>query len=142
MVIQKYTDNLYSSEVYRELERQAVKKGFFKPSDEVIVKSAADMATVEAKVNAKVSTEPTDDLIQDVARLAYALRRKGFVSYAEDIENNLVMYKRAERDLYNVTNETNQDFIDLAHKDGDVQIIEGAGELGRIETQQSLAEKI
>ena len=142
MVIQKYTNNLYSSEVYRELERQAVKKGFFKPSDEILVKNAADMATVEAKVNAKVSTEPTDDLIQDVARLAYALRRKGFVSYAEDIENKLVMYKRAEKNLYDVTNETNQDFIDLAHKDGDVQIIEGAGELGQIETQQSLAEKI
>ena len=142
MVISKYTQNLYASEVYRELERQAVKKGFFNPSEEYIVKNAADMAIVQAKVNAKVSAEPTEDLIQDVASLAYALRRKGFVSYAEDIENKLVMYKRAEKEWYDVTTEKNQDFIDLAHKDGDVQIIEGAGELGQIETQKSLAEKI
>lgn len=142
MMLSKYTDNLYQSEVYRELERHAVKKGFFKPTDAELVKLAAQEVAITQKINQPVDTSPSDDLIQDVARLAYAMRRKGFVTQAEDLEQKLVMYKTAENALYNVTQETNADLIGFAHRDGDVNLIEGSGDLGTFETMQSMADKI
>lgn len=141
MVIAKYTDNLYASEVYRELERQAVRKGQFKPTDEELVKLAAQQINQE-KPEPPLSAEPSDDLVQDVARLAYAMRRKGFVAQAEDLEQKLLLYKTAESALYNVTPESNMDFVHFSHRDGDVEIIEGSGELGTVETIDSLAKKI
>ena len=142
MVLSKYTDNLYQSEVYRELERQAVKKGFFKPTETEMVKLAAQEIEHTQQINQQVDDSPSDDLIQDVARLAYAMRRKGFVTQAEDLEQKLVMYKTAENALYNVTVETNADLIGFAHRDGDVNLIEGSGDLGTFETMQSIADKI
>ena len=61
------------------------------------------------------------------------MRRKGFVTQAEDLEQKLVMYKTAENALYNVTVETNADLIGFAHRDGDVNLIEGSGDLGTFE---------
>lgn len=142
MVIQKYTNNLYASEVYRELERQAVRNGHFKPSEEQQIKVAAQRVEQQAEINKPIDVTPSNDLVQDVARLAYAMRRKGYVVQADDLEQKLVMFKKAESDLYNVTQEKNKDFIQFSHRDGDVEIIEGAGELGTIETIESLAEKI
>jgi len=142
MTLSKYTDNLYQSEVYRELERQAVKKGFFKPTETELVKLAAQEVEREQQINQEVDAVPSDDLIQDVARLAYAMRRKGFVTQAEDIEQKLVLYKTAENALYNVTKETNADLIGFAHRDGDVNLIDGSGDLGAFETMQSIADKI
>ncbi|MCK9567746.1 hypothetical protein M0R72_02200 [Candidatus Pacearchaeota archaeon] len=142
MTLSKYTDNLYHSEVYRELERQAVKKGFFKPTDTELVKLAAQEVELTQQINQSIDTSPSDDLIQDVARLAYAMRRKGFVTQAEDLEQKLVIYKTAENALYDVTAETNADLIGFAHRDGDVNLIEGSGDLGAFETMQSMADKI
>lgn len=142
MTLSKYTDNLYQSEVYRELERHAVKKGFFKPTDTELVKLAAQEISNTEKINQSIDETPSDDLIQDVARLAYAMRRKGFITQAEDIEQKLVMYKVAESALYNVTEETNADLIGFAHRDGDVNILPGSGDLGTFETTQSIADKI
>ena len=137
----KRSTNLYKSEVYRELERRAVKKGFFEPTDEEKIKLAAQQIESTRKINAPVDVTPTDDLTQDIARLAYAMRRKGFVAQAEDVEQKLMLYKVAESGLYNVTEETNKDFIEMAHRDGDVDIV-GLGELGTVETIQSIADKI
>jgi len=137
----KRSTNLYKSEVYRELERRAVKKGFFEPTDEEKIKLAAQQIESARKINAPVDVTPTDDLTQDIARLAYAMRRKGFVAQAEDVEQKLMLYKVAESGLYNVTTETNKDFIEMAHRDGDVDIV-GLGELGTVETIQSIADKI
>lgn len=138
MTISRYTDNLYRSEVYRELERQAVKKGFFKPTDAELVKLAAQ----EVQSAESDTTDTSDDLMQDIARLAFAMRRKGFIAQAEDIEQKLVMFKRAENALYNVTPEKNSDFIDFAHRDGDVNLLPGSGDLGTFETMQSISDKI
>jgi hypothetical protein len=142
MPIVKYTDNLYASEVYRELERQAVKKGSFKPTETELVKLAAQEVVQTQQINREVETDPSDDLIQDVARLAYAMRRKGFINQAEDLEQKLVIFKQAESSLYNVTPESNRDFLDFAHRDGDVNLIDGSGDFGTIETLQSVADKI
>lgn len=201
MVVQKYTNNLYSSEVYRELERQAVRKGHFDPTPEEIVAAAAEKVSQHQKINKVIDTTPSGDLIHDITRLAYAIRRKGFVSLAEDLEQKLMAYKVAETEYYNlktdnpdfsirekesdveiapakddlgkvetifssqkkthdvatknptgklakasspfygVTQEKNIDFINFAHRDGDVNIV-GAGDLGTFETIQSAAEKI
>jgi hypothetical protein len=141
MVIAKYTDNLYASEVYRELERQAVRKGQFKPSDTELVRLAAQQINQE-QPEPTISAEASDDLVQDVARLAFAMRRKGFEAQADDIEQKLLLYKQAESALYNVTPESNMDFVHFSHRDGDVEIIEGSGELGTVETIDSLAKKI
>jgi hypothetical protein len=142
MTLSKYTDNLYQSEVYRELERQAVKKGFFKPTDNEIVRLAAQEINMIEKINQPMDSSPSEDLVQDVVRLAFAMRRKGFIAQAEDIEQKLVIYKQAESACYNVTQETNADLIGFAHRDGDVNIIEGSGELGTFETMQSISDKI
>lgn len=136
MTISKYTDNLYQSEVYRELERQAVKKGFFKPTEPELVKMAAQ------EVQQVDDSSSSNDLIQDIARLAFAMRRKGFVAQAEDIEQKLVIFKRAENALYDVIDEKNSDLIDFAHRDGDVNLIPGSGDLGTFETMQSISDKI
>jgi hypothetical protein len=95
MTLSKYTDNLYQSEVYRELERQAVKKGFFKPNDTEIVRLAAQEINMVEKINQPMDSSPSEDLVQDVVRLAFAMRRKGFIAQAEDIEQKLVIYKQA-----------------------------------------------
>lgn len=139
--IAKYTTNLYASEVYRELERHAVRKGHFDPTPEEQVKLAAQEVKQHEQINQPVSAEPSHDLVQDVARLAFAMRRKGFVSQAADLEEKLVIFKQAESSLYNVTSETNKDFFDMAHSDGDYQV-EGFGELGAVETVENLAAKI
>jgi hypothetical protein len=140
-MVKAYTQNLYASEVYRELERQAVRRGHFDPTPEELVRSAAHQVTQQREVNRTVSVDPSDDLIQDVARLAYAMRRKGYITQAEDLEQKLVIYKQAESALYDVTSEKAQDYIDLAHSDGDYQV-EGFGELGAVETVESAAAKI
>ena len=137
----KRSTNLYKSEVYRELERRAVKKGFFEPTDEEKINIAAQKVESARKINAPVDTSITNDLTLDIAKLALAMRRKGFIALAEDVEQKLMLYKVAESGLYNVTVEKNKDFIEMAHRDGDVDIV-GAGELGTVETIQSIADKI
>jgi hypothetical protein len=142
MVFAKYTENLYESEVYRELERQAVRKGHFNPSPAEQVKIAAAQINKTRSANQPVDAIPSDDLIQDIARLAFAMRRKGYVDHAEDLEKKLILYKQAESALYNVSPESNAALLQFSHRDGDVEIIEGAGEPGTIETIESIAKKI
>ena len=142
-MVTKYTNNLYASEVYRSLERQEAKKGFFDPTDEDIIKSAAAKVGSQIKKTASAeSVEATGDLDLDIVTLASAMRAKGLDKQADDIESCLVMYKQARSNLYDVTVEKNKDFIEFAHRDGDKQIVEGLGEGGVVETIQSAAEKI
>ncbi|MFA5759156.1 MAG: hypothetical protein WC942_07370 [Clostridia bacterium] len=142
MKISKYTNNLYASEVYRELERHAVRKGHFEPSPEELITFAAEEISVEKKVNAPIDINPSDSLTQDIARLAYAMRRKGFIVQADELEDNLVIFKQAESELYNLNIEKSTDIVGFAHRDGDVNLIEGSGDLGTVETLQGIADKI
>jgi hypothetical protein len=137
-ITKKSFSNLYESEVYRELERQAVRKGFFELTPTQSVKLAHQQITIDKNINKKPDCTPSNDLVLDIARLAYAMKRKGFDKVAEDIENNLIIYKRAESAMYNIKVD---DVANFAHRDGDVDII-GRGDLGIIETIQSAAEKI
>jgi len=140
MSIAKYNKNLHASEVFRELERQAAKKGFFNPTEEEQVTLAAQTVAEKKVAIASDDLQETEDLVLDVAMLATALRDRGLTKQADEIENNLVMFKQAESALYNVTEETNKDFIDFAHREGDFQVV--PGDYGAVETVESAAEKI
>lgn len=134
--------NLYASEVYRELERQAVKKGHFEPTPTDVVKLAAKEIAINKKVNHEIDPTPTRDLSRDLSVLVATLRRKGFGKQADDLEDKFVTYKKAETDLYNIKQlDKSNDLIDLAHPDGSVDIAD-KGELGEVETIQDAAKKI
>lgn len=133
-------NNVHSSEIYRAMEREAVKKGFFDPSPEEIVRLAAEQ-TDFIRESSVIDAKSTGDLFADVSKLVDGLKRRGYVVQAEEISNNLLMYKQAECALYNLKMETNQEYTDLAHPEGNADIVD-AGELGEIETQQSMADKI
>lgn len=131
-------NNLYASEVYRELERQAIRKGFFTPTDSDIVKNAA-VNVKNTNLENTVLNE-SGNLLQDIAILTSELRKKGLDTYAENIEQNLLIYKQAET-LYNIEIDTAKNLAEFAHREGDVQIV-GGGDLGVVETIQSAADKI
>jgi hypothetical protein len=82
-------NNLYASEVYRELERQAIRKGFFTPTDSDIVKNAA-VNVKNTNLENTVLNE-SGNLLQDIAILTSELRKKGLDTYAENIEQNLLI---------------------------------------------------
>lgn len=133
MTIAKHSTHTFDSETFRALERHAVKRGFF---DSEIVKQAADKAQ-----EAEVPLEATGDLLQDLCKLADGLRSKGFDKQADTLERNILIYKSAASNLYDVTGETGEKLLDFAHPDGDVTVV-GEGELAKVETPQSLAKKV
>jgi hypothetical protein len=136
MTISKFTTNLYASEVYRELERNAVKKGHFKPTEEETIKLASEQISIDKEINKPIDTDVSGDLVQDVSKLAYALRRKGFIAQAEEIESKLVSYAQAEKSLYDVK-------IEKCKNDYDKEVSFFPGnELGVIETPETAAKKI
>jgi hypothetical protein len=137
--------NLYDSEIYRSLERQAYKEGFFTPSDKDIVKQASNNVKIASKVNDRMSTanlQPSENVDIDISMLVDGLRNRGYISQAQDVENNYIMFKKAETEYYNLSMETPNDLMDFAHPDGDINVTDIKGELADIETIQSAADKI
>lgn len=120
--------NWHQSEVLRELERQAVKRGHFDPEPEEIVKLAHKKTD---------SMEPGDDLYSDIMRLAHGLRAKGFEKQANELEKKAVVYKVAETHLYRVHDEDGEDLLDFAYPDGDVEVAPSKSNLGKVWTPQS-----
>lgn len=123
------------SEVYRELERHAVKKGFFEIRDEERVKLAAQ----QLKHDKENDFSPSDNLEFDIARLADGLRSRGFERHADALENNYVMYKSAESSLYDLPSD---DVVDFAHRDGSVKLFDAESEYGVVEDKKDQAKKI
>jgi hypothetical protein len=134
--IAKKSGSVLESEVYREMERQAVRKGFFKPSDERMVKMASQ------QVGIKKEAKASGDLMVDVAVLAENLRERGFMKRAEELEKKLVLFKQAEVHMYHVHDEEGEDVLNWAHREGDVEIVPAQEGRGRVETVQSAAKKI
>lgn len=133
MTIAKHSTHTFDSETYRALERHAAKRGFF---DTEIVKQAADQAQ-----EVELPLEATGDLLQDLCKLADGLRAKGFDQQANTLERNILIYKSASSNLYDVTGETGDDLLDFAHPEGDVTVV-GEGELAKVETQKGTAKKV
>jgi hypothetical protein len=131
--IKPHNESIFSSEVYRELERQAVRKGFFNPTPEEQVKLAAQEVH---------KLELTGDLTLDIPILAESLRARGYSKQANDLEQKFMLFKQAEVHLYHVHDEEGEDLLDFAHKDGDVEVAPAQEERGKVETVQSAAKKI
>lgn len=143
MTIPKYNEmnSLYSSEVYRELERQALKKGFFNLTEKEANKNIAkDIVTQASNIEEKIQS--SDSFIQDISRLVYAMKRKGFTAQAEEIEDNFKMYKKTESEFYNLNMEDNNNFLDFAHREGEVKMFDFPGDLGNIETLETQQKKM
>ncbi len=133
MVIAKHDDDFLGSEVMVELQRKAAEKGHFDLTPEETVLAAA--ARVEP------SLAPSDNLQEDIIRLANGLRKKGFEKEASEIEKNFILLKTAESGLYNVHGETGEDLLEFAHPDCDVEIAPSEKGLGQVESLLSAHKK-
>lgn len=69
----------------------------------------------------KLSLEPSDNLYGDIAKLAEALRRKGFEKQADELDRKS-LYVTADTHLYRAIDEDAEDLINFAHPDKLVEI--------------------
>ena len=113
----------------RAFTKAAKKKGWVK--EQPMVKEASLK---------EISLAPSDNVFADMCRLAEALRSKGYVKQAKDLEASIVQYKTAETHLYRVHEEDGEDFLDFAHPEGDFKV--GDSEFGVVETELSAHKKI
>jgi len=94
------------SVVMRSLEKVAQEKGLVKP--EPLTKTAA----------AKTDLTPSNSLLDNVLKLCAGLRDRGFDKQANELEVNLLNYKKAEATLYEAFPEKGEDLIYSAHPKG------------------------
>jgi hypothetical protein len=94
------------SSVMRSLERVAQEKGLVKP--EPLTKAA---------MTKKADLTPSTSLTENVIKLCAGLRERGFDKYAEELEFNLLNYKKAQT-LYETSPEKGEDVINFAHPKG------------------------
>lgn len=92
----------------RGFEQIAQEKGIIK--QEPMLKKAATQKVA-------IDLTPTDNLMENVLKLAAALRQNQLSSEAEDLETTFFMYKKATA-MYGCTNETGEDFLHSAHPRG------------------------
>lgn len=64
---------------------------------------------------------PTSSLTENVLKLCSGLRKSGMNKYADEIEKNFIVYKRAA-EIYDVSKEKGEDLVDAAHPDGSHQL--------------------
>lgn len=93
------------SAVMRSFEKVAVNKGLVKVDP--VVKTASK----------KTDFNPTSNLTENILKLCSGLRMHGMNKYAEELEGNLLNYKKAQN-LYDVTKETGEDVVEFAHPKG------------------------
>lgn len=118
--------SFHESEVMRELERQAVKRGHFDPTSEEILASAI------YKMNAVKKVAATDNVMADLLTLASVLRERGYESQALELESKLGLYKTAETHLYRVHDEDGEDVLNFAHPEGAVQMDDRGSPYGKV----------
>ncbi len=97
--------------------------------------STSDVERSIAKMNDAKALEPTGDLFTDMAKLAAALRKRGYVEEADGIEQKMFMFKQAEGQFYDVFGETGDDLIEFAHQDGEAEVAPSSGGYGVVETE-------
>lgn len=128
-------------------------KSNLKPSESVVIQLLAKLAIekgmikIEPSIEKKASKDediiPSENFSENLVMLCSSLRKKGLASYASELENKFVSYKKAETHIYNVHNESGDDVIDMAHPNGSNQL-DGLGnkDLGTVETQLDQHKKI
>ncbi len=107
------------SPVMRQFERVAIKRGMVKP-DEIVKKASPAL-------------EPSNDLFSDIFKLANTLRDRGFEKEANELEDNIIIFKTAETHLYKAIDETGEDLLEFAHPKGSVKMHDAKDELGVVE---------
>jgi len=114
------------SPVMRSFEKVAMEKGLIEPDPVVKEASAGE------------SYEPTDDLFNDMVRLANGLREKGFVAEAIVLENKIFEHKRAAKEA----KDEGEKMLDEAHPEGDVEVAPSKGGYGKMLTQKTTQDEI
>lgn len=136
----KHKSNFSDSSVMRELERKEVNKDEYKIS--LAARQISQTKSEQMVKTASNDLVPTDSLFGDLINLAIGLRERGMVKQAEELEQKVSNYKIAETHLYHVHDESGDDLLNHAHKDGEVTIAPSSKGYGVIETTQSAAKKI
>jgi hypothetical protein len=73
--------------------------------------------------------------LQNVIKLCSGLKSQGFVKEAEELEQNLLIYKQAEALCYDVSNEKGEDLINSAHP-------KGSHKLSDVDSDEAVVEDI
>lgn len=133
-----FADDYYSSPTLREFLRITDAK-----PTQTIVK--------EAETKQKAAEDPKS-FTESLLKLCSDLRSEGFTSYAHTLENKFLLLKqaealpitkKAEKHLYNVHDETGEDFIEFAHPGGGNNELDPHwDDLGNIETIEERHKKI
>lgn len=126
----------HQSEVMRELERQAARKGHFEPSPEETVDAAAH------KTAQNFIPSRTGNWYNDTMNLVTALRNAGYKKSAADIEEKATNMKFAEVHLYKAIDEDGDAFMDYAHPEGDTEIIPAQDGRGKVERTTTTHDKM
>lgn len=121
--------NFLDSEVLRNLEAKYLEK---QPK---MVKKA-EAAEVE------ISFEPSEDLFNDLVRLADGLRCQGLINQADELEQKLHLRQAAKKELEKIQKDEGEKFLDMAHPEGDVEVAPSASGLGKVWTEQSAHKEI
>ena len=98
--------NFFDSPTMRSLERLAHEKGLVK-------KEFVKKASINEAENFYASTNLTENIL----KLCAGLSKKGFHSFASEIEDNFVQYKQAQT-LYETSKEKGEDLVHDAHPKG------------------------
>jgi hypothetical protein len=108
------------SSTMRSFANLAVKKGIITPE------SITKVASVNKKIVQSKLT-PGPNLEENILKLCAALREKGFVKNAVEIEEKFFIMKKAVH-LYDAHGETGDDVINFAHPDGSHQMKDVEGD--------------
>jgi hypothetical protein len=111
-----------SSEMMRQFEKIALKKGLIQP--EVIQKIASK----------QIDYSPSSNLTENVVKLCQGLRSQNMVKIAEELEHKFLNYKQAQA-MYDTHNEKGEDVINEAHP-------KGSHKLDGVDSEEAVIEDI
>lgn len=117
------------SSTMQAFEKLAKSKGLVKP-EEAPKKSAAKV----------LDLNPSENLLDNILKLASGLRSQGFHKHADDLESKFLQFKQADS-LYETSKETGDDLVDQAHPKGSHKI-EGVEGDAVVETISDAKRKI
>lgn len=112
----------------------------YKPSDIKHLEVLANLDAQEAKQSEPINlvlfdTIPYEQTLDEqILSLCSKLTSSGFARQADSLEHKFLAYKKADAHLYRAIDEDGEDLIDAAHPDGEVEIVDASGDLGKVET--------
>ena len=104
--------------------------------DKGLVKNEAPKKAASKTLN----LNPSENLLDNVLKLATGLRSQGFHKHADDLEKKFLQFKQADA-LYETSKETGDDLVDQAHPKGSHKL-EGVEGDATVETITDIKKKI